>query len=132
MSIVGPRPEDWDFVERYFTARARRMLEVRPGIASPVDVTWYPDLTYYDPPPPGVSMQAHYLERHLPVQVEEACRYVERQSLLLDAQVMMKLIYCVLVHSWLPPRKRPIPLHERGAAAPVAAAALVPVYVGEE
>jgi lipopolysaccharide/colanic/teichoic acid biosynthesis glycosyltransferase len=110
MAIVGPRPEDWDIVQQYYTAQQRRALAVRPGIASPVDVAWYPDLTYHDPPPPGIPVQQHYLQRHLPVQVAEAIRYVERQSLWLDVQVLLRLVYCVFVQSWLPPRPRELPL----------------------
>jgi lipopolysaccharide/colanic/teichoic acid biosynthesis glycosyltransferase len=109
MAIVGPRPEDWDIVQQHYTPAQMRALAVRPGIASPVDVAWYPDLTYHDPPPDGVAMQQHYLERHLPVQVAEAIRYVERQSLWLDVQVIGRLVYCVLVQSWWPPRRRPLP-----------------------
>jgi lipopolysaccharide/colanic/teichoic acid biosynthesis glycosyltransferase len=109
MSIVGPRPEDWDIVQEHYTAEQRRALAVRPGIASPVDVLWYPDLTYHDPAPPGVSAQEHYLRRHLPVQAAEAIRYVERQSLLVDLQVLARLVFCVLVRSWLPGRPRPLP-----------------------
>jgi lipopolysaccharide/colanic/teichoic acid biosynthesis glycosyltransferase len=109
MSIVGPRPEDWDLVQEHYTAEQRRALAVRPGIASPVDVLWYPDLTYHDPAPPGVAAQDHYLRRHLPVQAAEAIRYVERQSLLVDVQVILRLVFCVLVRSWLPTCKRPLP-----------------------
>ena len=75
-----------------------------PGIASPLDVQWYPDLTYHDPAPPGMPIQEHYLQRHLPIQVAEAIRYVERQSLLLDFEVILRMIFCVLVHSWLMPK----------------------------
>jgi lipopolysaccharide/colanic/teichoic acid biosynthesis glycosyltransferase len=110
MAIVGPRPEDWDIVEQHYTAEQRRSLEVRPGIASTMEVDWYPDLTYHDPAAPGVSIQEHYLNRHLPVQAAEGIRYVERQSLLLDFQVIVRLIFCVLVRSWRPPAKRPLPL----------------------
>ena len=109
MAIVGPRPEDWDIVQQHYSAEQRRALAVRPGIASPVDVAWYPDLTYHDPAPPGVAMQDHYLERHLPVQVAEAIRYVERQSLWVDGLVILRLVYCVLVQSWLPPPPRALP-----------------------
>jgi lipopolysaccharide/colanic/teichoic acid biosynthesis glycosyltransferase len=108
MSVVGPRPEDWDIVQRHFTAEQRRTLEVRPGIASPADVRWYPDLTYHDPPPPGVPIQEHYLRRHLAAQVGEALRYVERPGLLADARVVLQLVFCVLVRSWLPPPKQPL------------------------
>jgi lipopolysaccharide/colanic/teichoic acid biosynthesis glycosyltransferase len=109
MAIVGPRPEDWDIVEQHYTTGQRRSLDVRPGIASTMEVDWFPDLTYHDPAPPGVSIQEHYLQRHLPVQAAEGIRYVERQSLLLDLQVIVRLIFCVLVRSWLPPAKRPLP-----------------------
>ncbi len=112
MSIVGPRPEDWDIVQEHYTPRQRRALAVRPGIASPVDVRWYPDLTYHDPVPPGVAVQDHYLRRHLPVQVAEAVRYVERPSLWRDFQVIGQLVFCVAVRSWLPPRKQALPLQE--------------------
>jgi lipopolysaccharide/colanic/teichoic acid biosynthesis glycosyltransferase len=108
MAIVGPRPEDWDIVEQYYTAEQRRAFDVRPGIASPVDVKWYPDLTYHDPAPCGISIQEHYLQRHLPVQVAEAIRYVERQSLWLDCAVILRMIFCVLIRSWLPPAPRPL------------------------
>ncbi len=114
MSVVGPRPEDIDIVERYFTAEQRRTLEVRPGIASPADVRWYPDLTYHDPPPPGVPIQEHYLERHMPAQLAEALRYVEEQSLWVDLKVVAQTMVCVLFRSWLPPKRKPLPEEPRG------------------
>jgi lipopolysaccharide/colanic/teichoic acid biosynthesis glycosyltransferase len=113
MSIVGPRPEDWDIVQQHYTPEQLGALRVRPGIASPVDVDWYPDLTYHDPCPPGVAIQEYYLQRHLPVQVAEAIRYVQRQSLWVDLQVVLRLIFCVVVRSWLPPAKRALPSLEK-------------------
>jgi lipopolysaccharide/colanic/teichoic acid biosynthesis glycosyltransferase len=108
MSIVGPRPETWDFVQQHYTERWRRTLTVRPGIASSADVRWYPDLTYHDPPPPGVPIQQHYLTKHMPVQLEESLRYIERQSLPYDVWLLAQTAYCVLVRSWLPPERRPL------------------------
>jgi hypothetical protein len=32
MSIVGPRPEDWDIVEQYYTPEQRCTLEITPGV----------------------------------------------------------------------------------------------------
>jgi lipopolysaccharide/colanic/teichoic acid biosynthesis glycosyltransferase len=117
MSVVGPRPETLDIVERYYTPEQRRSLEVRPGLASPADVRWYPDLTYHDPPPPGVPIQEHYLARHMPAQLEEALRYVDEQSLWLDLRVMAQTAACVLFRSWLPPQRKPLP-DGRGGAPP--------------
>lgn len=109
MSIVGPRPEDWDIAQRYYTPDQWHTLEVRPGIASPADVRWYPDLTYHDPPPPGIAIQDWYLKRHMPLQLAEGLRYVEEQSLLLDLKVIAQTIFCILVRSWLlPPKKQPL------------------------
>ncbi len=109
MSIVGPRPEDWYIVEQYYTPEQRRTLEVRPGVVSPFDVHWYPDITYHDPPPAGVPLQEWYLKRHLPIQVEEAARYIEQSTLWLDLQVIIQTMICVLIHSrLLPPKKHPL------------------------
>jgi lipopolysaccharide/colanic/teichoic acid biosynthesis glycosyltransferase len=115
MSVVGPRPETWTFVQQHYTARWRRTLAVRPGITSSADVRWYPDLTYHDPPPAGVPIQEHYLTHHMPVQLEESLRYIERQSLLYDLQLLGQTAYCVLVRSWLPPERKP---PERVSEAP--------------
>ncbi|MHC5211408.1 MAG: sugar transferase [Planctomycetota bacterium] len=107
MSVVGPRPETWDFVRERYTDRWRRTLSVRPGIASSADVRWYPDLTYHDPPPAGVPIQEYYLTHHMPLQLEESLRYVERQSFLYDLRLLVQTAWCVLVRSWLPPERRP-------------------------
>jgi lipopolysaccharide/colanic/teichoic acid biosynthesis glycosyltransferase len=107
MSVVGPRPEDWDLVQEYYTPDQRRILDVRPGIASPVDVRWYPDLTYHDPPPEGVSMKDWYVARHLPIQVAEGLRYAEEQTPWIDLEVIAQTIFCVVARSWAPPERRP-------------------------
>ena len=114
MSIVGPRPEDWDIVERHYTTEQRLTLEVRPGIAALADVRWYPDLTYHDPPPEGVPIQEWYLSRHMPAQAAEGLRYVEQRSLLFDLKILAQIVFCVLVYSWLPPQKRPLSGEQHG------------------
>jgi lipopolysaccharide/colanic/teichoic acid biosynthesis glycosyltransferase len=110
MSLVGPRPEDFDLVECHYTPELRRALWTRPGIACTAEIRWYPDLTYHDPPPPGVSLQDHYVARHLPAQAAEGVRYVERQGLLLDLQILAHTVVNVLVRSWWPPPRRPLSL----------------------
>ncbi len=118
MSIVGPRPEDWDLVEQHYTPEQRRVLDVRPGIASPADVRWYPDLTYHDPPPTEVAIQDWYLKRHLPAQLAEELRYVDHQSLQLDLKVLAQTAFCVLIRSWrLPPKQPPGSPTELGSEA---------------
>ncbi len=109
MSVIGPRPEDWDIVERHYTDAMRRTLSVRPGLAALSDVYWYPDFAYHDPPPAGVPLQEHYLRRHLPARLAVDLEYIERQSLLLDLWIIIRVIFCILVYSWLPPPRRPMP-----------------------
>ncbi len=109
MSIVGPRPEDWDLVRLHYTPEHRRALETRPGIACTAEVRWYPDLTYHDPPPPGVMIQEHYIARHMPAQAEEGARYIEQQSLPLDLKVILQTLFCIMIRSWLPPERQPLP-----------------------
>jgi lipopolysaccharide/colanic/teichoic acid biosynthesis glycosyltransferase len=114
MSIVGPRPEDIDIVEQYYTPEQHRTLEVRPGIAAPAEVRWYPDVTYHDPPPEGVPMQEWYLSRHMPVMLAESLSYIEKQNMLLDLKVIAQTAFCVLVRSWiLPPKKQPLSLEKQ-------------------
>lgn len=119
MSIIGPRPEDWTIVERYYTPRQRRVLGVRPGIASPADVYWYPDFAYHDPLPEGMSPQEHYVRRHLPAKSEQEIAYLEKHNLLVDLKVLLQTAHCVLVRSWLPPERRPLPPVEEAFDQPV-------------
>lgn len=118
LSIVGPRPEDWEIVQRHYTEAQRKVLQVRPGIASLADVRWYPDLTYHDPPPNGVPIQEWYVERHLPAHVAEGIRYIEQRSFWLDLKILAETAFCVLVRSWIPPRQKPLPMGSSGFENP--------------
>lgn len=116
MSIVGPRPEDWNIVQTSYTSEQMRTLDVRPGIASLAEVRWYPDLTYHDPPPTNTPIQEWYLERHMPAQLAESLRYVDEQSFWLDLQIIAKTVYCIIFHSWVPPKKQPLtPIRQESA-----------------
>lgn len=115
LSIVGPRPEDWEIVQRHFTERQRKIFQVRPGITSLATVRWYPDLTYHDPPPTDVAIQDWYVERHLPVHVSEEIRYIEQQSFWLDFKILAETAFCVLLRSWIPPRQKPLTVGPSGA-----------------
>ncbi len=110
MSFVGPRPEDIEIVRRHYTPEQMGVLAVRPGLTTPGQVEWYPDLTYHDPPPPGVPMERHYFERHLPLKLAGDLDYVRTRSFLLDLKVILLTFWCVAVRSRLsPPPRRPLP-----------------------
>jgi hypothetical protein len=46
--------------------------------------------------------------------VNEALSYIENQSILLDFKVIVQIAYCILVHSWWPPKKVPVILEDQG------------------
>jgi lipopolysaccharide/colanic/teichoic acid biosynthesis glycosyltransferase len=108
MSVVGPRPEDWDIVQAYYTPEQRRVLSIRPGIVSPADIRWYPDLTYHDPPPPEVPLQEHYIRRHLPAKLAEELRYVARHNLFVDLRVVRQTVSCIVTGLWTTWDRRPV------------------------
>ncbi len=108
MSIVGPRPEDFDLVEAHYTPLLRRSLEVRPGLACTAEVRWYPDLNWHDPPPPGVSLQDHYVARHLPAQALEGVHYVDHHGFWSDLGVIFRTVYLILRHLRTPPPPTPL------------------------
>jgi lipopolysaccharide/colanic/teichoic acid biosynthesis glycosyltransferase len=100
-----------------------RIFDVRPGLTTPGQVEWYPDLLYHDPPPPGVSVEQHYLTRHLPLKLAGDLKYVDSSSLLLDLRVLCETLWCVAVRSRLaPPSRRPLPSVSDVTEAPVRAA----------
>jgi len=113
MSIIGPRPEDWNIVEENYTPEYRLTLDVRPGISSLAAISWYPDFIYHDPPPSGVSNQNWYLDRHLPLQISEAFRYMEKQSLLFDLKMVWLTFYYVIKYSWITPKKKILSLDSK-------------------
>jgi len=119
MSIVGPRPEDWEIVQTCYTPEQMRTLDVRPGIASYAEVRWYPDLTYHDPPPSNIPMQEWYIQRHMPLELQESLRYVEEQSIWLDLKIIFQIARNVVLYSIIPPKKQPLfysSTEERGTA----------------
>jgi len=121
MSFVGPRPEDLEIVRQHYAPEQMRVLDVRPGLTTPGQVEWYPDLLYHDPPPPGTSVEEHYLTRHLPFKLASDLEYVESHGLLLDVRLLFQTVWCVAVRSHLAPLPRkalPIVADAAEATAP--------------
>jgi lipopolysaccharide/colanic/teichoic acid biosynthesis glycosyltransferase len=106
MSIVGPRPESWEIVERHYRDEHRRVLSVRPGLVSPADIRWWPSLTYHDPPAPGTSLQEHYVRRHLPAILAEDLYYVDHPALLADLRIVWRTLVCILLRSRATPARQ--------------------------
>jgi lipopolysaccharide/colanic/teichoic acid biosynthesis glycosyltransferase len=106
MSFVGPRPEDIEIVRRFYTPEQMRVLDIRPGLTTPGQVEWYPDLLYHDPPPQGTSVEEHYLTRHLPFKLASDLQYVDSHNLFLDIRLLAQTVWCIAIRSHLAPLPR--------------------------
>ena len=85
MSIVGPRPEDPDFVARHYSANHWETLSVRPGLAGPGSL--YHE-THCEWRLNGADPEAVYVEQILPLKLALDLVYVRRASLRYDLALL--------------------------------------------
>lgn len=98
MSIVGPRPEDYDFVKDHYSTEQLRVLSAPPGLTCLLQVRIFPDFTYAVPE--DADPQAYYIEKILPARIQEDICYIDTMSFGLDAKIIMLTIWCILGKSW--------------------------------
>jgi lipopolysaccharide/colanic/teichoic acid biosynthesis glycosyltransferase len=85
MSIVGPRPEDPRYVAHY-TPEQRRVLSVRPGMASPTFIKYRHEEEVLATA--GDDLERVYLTQILPDKLRMDLEYIEQQSFLFDLSVL--------------------------------------------
>lgn len=134
MSLVGPRPEDPDFVEAWPIEMRSILLSVRPGLTSPATVLYRDEETLLgkmenresrvegrersnlDPQNPAVGNSLignpqtgnpvdHYLRSILPDKLRLDERYLQHRTLLTDLDVLFWTLIALLPQL----RRRPIP-----------------------
>ena len=89
MSIVGPRPQHPDIVQRYYRPEHRELLAVRPGLTSPG--TLY-DYAHGDALVGTTDPERGYVERLLPLCLALDLVYVRRASLAYDATLVARTV----------------------------------------
>lgn len=89
MSIVGPRPEDPDIVQRHYTLLHHETLRVRPGLASPGAIYHY---THGDALLTGGDPETVYAERLLPLKLALDVVYVRHASLGSDVRIIGRTV----------------------------------------
>jgi lipopolysaccharide/colanic/teichoic acid biosynthesis glycosyltransferase len=92
MSVVGPRPEVWPYVDR-FRADYEEILQVVPGITDLASVRYRDEaeiLGQFEDP------EEAYVNRILPEKIKLAKEYVRRSSLYFDIAVIFKTIMKLL------------------------------------
>ncbi len=91
MSLVGYRPEVPQYVKKYRT-EWRRILEARPGITDPVTLQFIDEEAVLAG---VVDRERAYTEVILPIKMELILKYLERRSLRLDFQILVKTVWAV-------------------------------------
>jgi lipopolysaccharide/colanic/teichoic acid biosynthesis glycosyltransferase len=89
MSLVGPRPEDPRYVERY-TVDQRRVLTVRPGLTSPAALAYRDEERLIEAQ--AGDVEAAYLDRIMPAKLRLDLDYLDHRTMWLDIRVMLKTV----------------------------------------
>jgi lipopolysaccharide/colanic/teichoic acid biosynthesis glycosyltransferase len=93
MSLIGPRPEDPHFV-RFYTARQRAVLSVRPGMVGPSQILGRDELESY---PEGLTdTEAYYTEHILPEKLSRDLEYVEHATFWGDMGLLARGIWATV------------------------------------
>ena len=105
MSLVGPRPESAEFVERHPAAYGGHITTVRPGVFGLSQLAFAREGEVLDRDDPV----AHYVDRILPQKVALDVLYVQRRSLALDARILFWSFVTVVL-------RRPVAVHRESGA----------------
>jgi lipopolysaccharide/colanic/teichoic acid biosynthesis glycosyltransferase len=92
MSLVGPRPEDPVFVER-FRPRLEPVLRVKPGITGLSQLAFAREPEILDPE----NREEHYVSRILPQKIHLDTLYAERRTALVNLRILCWTAVAVLL-----------------------------------
>ena len=108
MSLIGPRPEDFDLVQAHYDEEALRSLQVRPGVTGWASIYFYPDLFFHDPAPRGQDPQRWYLTRHMKLELRMDMAYEQSRTRLSDLWLLCATPLAILRASFGKPPRRQI------------------------
>ena len=101
MTLVGPRPEVPEIVERY-SPRMKRIFQIRPGITSVATL----HLNDEEAILASVSDPDHFYEQILvPLKVRLAMEHVDRKSSAFDLKILCQTVWMVTFGHWWPIRE---------------------------
>lgn len=85
MSLVGPRPEDPQYVSHY-TAGQRVILSVKPGITGPAQIHYVDIESHMDPH----KFDEQYIDEIIPEKFRLNMLYIQNRSMALDMKILWK------------------------------------------
>jgi lipopolysaccharide/colanic/teichoic acid biosynthesis glycosyltransferase len=91
MSLVGPRPEDPQYVALY-TQEQRKVLSVRPGITSAASVQYRDEATLLT----GPAWEQHYINEIMPTKLSMDLQYLLRATIWTDIGILIRTVFAVL------------------------------------
>lgn len=92
MSIVGPRPEDVDIVNEYYTEKEKLTLKVLPGLACPGSIFNY---THGDKYLSGDDAQKAYTDKFLHIKLSLDLYYLKHWSLIYDISIIIRTVEAI-------------------------------------
>lgn len=97
MSIVGPRPEDIDIVNKYYTESEKKTLRVLPGLACPGSIFNY---THGDQYLKDNDAAISYVDHFLHLKLALDMYYLEHWSLFYDIRVIFRTIVAIVLSTF--------------------------------
>lgn len=96
MSIIGPRPESVDIVEKFYTEQQKRTLDMLPGLASPGSIFNY---THSEQYLGEENAEEDYVQKLMPVKLAMDLYYIDHFSVVYDVELIVRtavVIVCQL------------------------------------
>jgi lipopolysaccharide/colanic/teichoic acid biosynthesis glycosyltransferase len=93
MSLVGPRPEDPRYVEKY-NEEQRKVLLVKPGLSSPASIEYRHEEKLLSTE--ADNLEDYYVRQVMPKKLKIDLDYVENQSLIRDVAICFKTAYTII------------------------------------
>ena len=97
MSVVGPRPEDYDVVMKHYNGEQLKIFSVKPGLTCTQQITAYPDFNYEIPS--YVDANKYYLKEILPRRIETDMEYLDDMGIIFDISIIFKTVFSILFKS---------------------------------
>jgi len=89
LTLIGPRPEAPEFVEKY-TAEQRQILDVKPGITGPTQLQY--TILEAEVVPDGQDAERFYVEQVMDKKLRLDLEYISKRTFISDCRVVLQTV----------------------------------------